>query len=252
MLAFIVSLSGLMALVAAVNIYFDPLMCFGTLRHANRIVPDIDARLQKTNHLLYGVESYDALLLGSSRVEQFRQQDFAPIKTFNYAVPSFYPDEAAEYLDLFLRKNKRKINTVFLGLDFYGSNAHAHEHAKPPQHYSKTSQSPFYRGKTLLCRDTLKYSFRMTRKKKELFRYDRKTLDKITQVLGTRESEELVRKNLDVYESTFCISSFSRLLFRRISSLYWFGPAGCRITNAGSKILLMSSATCIILRSLTV
>lgn len=222
LLTFIISLSGLMVLVAVVNIYFDPLMCFGSLRPANRIVPDIDARLQKTNHLLYGVESYDAVLLGSSRVEQFRQQDFAPMKTFNYAAPSFYPDEAAEYIDLFLRKNKRKTDTVFLGLDFYGSNARAHEHAKPPQHYSKTSQSPFYRGKTSLCRDTLKYSFRMTRKKKEQFRYDRKTLDKITQVLGTHESEELARKNLDIYESTFygdyCYNEDYAAILRRLKA----------------------------------
>lgn len=203
LLTFIASLAVLLTLTAAFNIYFDPLLCFRAVRPANRIVPVVDTRLQKTNCLLAGDEVYDAVLLGSSRVEQFRKQDFAPLRIFNYAAPSFYPDEAEEYLDLFLRINGHRPVVVFLGLDFYGTNARAHEHAKPPKYYIETSTSPFYHLKTSLSRDTFKYSFRMLRDKQEMFRYDRLTLDKITQVLQARESDALLKKQLDIYKQGF-------------------------------------------------
>lgn len=203
LLAFITSLAVLFALTAAFNIYFDPLLCFRTVRPANRIVPVVDTRLQKTNRLLEADGGYDALLIGSSRVEQFRQQDFAPLRVFNYAFPSFYPDEAEQYLDLFLRTNNKRPVVVFLGLDFYGSNARSHEHAKPPNHYIETCSSPFYAFKASLNRDTLKYSYRMISGKQEMFSYNRQTLDKITQVLPPHKSDELLKKHLDLYKHSF-------------------------------------------------
>ncbi len=199
---FIASLSGLLITVAAVNIYFDPLMCFRTVSASNRLTPIIDNRLQKTNRLLHSGETFDALLIGSSRVEQFRQQDFAPLKVFNYSMASFYPDEAEDYIKLFLRVNKRKPSIIFLGLDFYGSNLHAYEHAKPPSYYIDTCSPYLYPFKSALSRDMLKYSFRMARGQHQTFRYDRVTLDKITNVLSPQESSERRKKQLGIYAST--------------------------------------------------
>jgi hypothetical protein len=117
-LATVTILVCLLMFAAIPNIYYDPLCRFLLFPATSRPVPVIDPRLQKTNHLLHGPANYSALVLGSSRVEQFRQQDFAPLKTFNYAVFSFYPDEASEYLDFFIKNNPVKLDTVFLGLDF--------------------------------------------------------------------------------------------------------------------------------------
>lgn len=66
-------LFSVFAMTAAFNSYFDPLLLSGSVCPGNRFVPVIDTRLQKTNRLYHGGERYDALLLGSSRAEQFRQ-----------------------------------------------------------------------------------------------------------------------------------------------------------------------------------
>lgn len=190
------------AVIAAFNSYFDPLMIFGSVRAGNRFVPVIDTRLQKTNRLYHGAGKYDALLLGSSRAEQFRQEDFLPHRLFNYAVPSFSPVEAGDYLDFFLRKNGSGKVFVFLGLDFYGSNAIAHEHAKPLRSYIESAMDPLQAFSPYLGRNALKYSFKMLRGKKEDFKYDRVTTDKATRFLAPEESDKHLNKHLELYART--------------------------------------------------
>lgn len=184
-------------------IWYDPQMCFSAVRPSNRIIPIIDSRLQKTNRLLQKVKTYDALLLGSSRVEQFRQQDFAPRCVFNYAMVSFYPDEAEEYLDFFLRNNGGIQPIVFFGLDFFSSNQRAYGHAKSPRHYIETCVAPAYAYKSILNKDMLKYSYHIAKGVRELTMYDRVTLDKPTRTLSKEDSRNLLRKQLEIYERTF-------------------------------------------------
>ncbi len=195
-------LFSVFAAIATFNGYFDPLMIFSSVHPGNRYVPVIDTRVQKTNRLYHGNEKYDALLLGSSRAEQFRQQDFLPYRLFNYALPSLYPDEAGEYLDFFLKKNGNGRVVVFLGLDFYGSNAITHEHAKPPGYYHASVVDPFQTVSPYIGRNALKYSFKMLRGKKEVFKYDRVTIDKVTQFMGQEESDRQLNKQLDLYAKT--------------------------------------------------
>jgi hypothetical protein len=193
------SVAGLLAMVAAVNLHFDPLLCTKSVRPDNRFVPLVDARLQKTNRLLHGGIAYDALLMGSSRVEQFRQEDFAPQRVFNYAIPSFYPGEANQYLNLFLRTNPKQIRLVYLGLDFYGTNAKAHDHANPPSSYIESSQSVFAIARTSVSLDTLTYSAKMFRPNHDLFTYDRLTLDKLNRYISPAESNLLAAAQLELY-----------------------------------------------------
>lgn len=117
-------------------------------------------------------------------------------------MPSFYPDEAGDYLDFFLRKNGNGKVVVFLGLDFYGSNAIAHEHAKPLRTYIASAVDQLQAFSSYLGRNALKYSFKMLRGKKEVFKYDRVTIDKATQVLTPEESAEHLKKHLELYART--------------------------------------------------
>ena len=195
-------LSGLLGGTVAIVAYFDPLCSTGTIRKYNRIIPVIDARLQKTNLLMRSKDSYDALLIGSSRVEQFKQEDFLPLRVFNYSAPAMYLDELEEYIDLFLRVNNSKPEVIFLGLDFYGTNLKMHKHARPPGYYIKTCSSPFTLG-TFLNLDTLKYSLRMACCKKARFNYDRMTLDKLTGLFSREETEKLREGDKVVFAQTF-------------------------------------------------
>ena len=160
-------------LFASFIFYYDPLIVTGFMSKANPIVPDIDARLQKTNRLLCYHADYDALLIGSSRVEQFQQEDFAPIKIFNYAMPSIYPNEYTAYIDLFLKTNRNHSPIIFLGFDFYGSNSIRHAQQKEPDYYIGNS-SPFLRAtRLLLSTDSFKLARKMSTGsfKKEIFEF---------------------------------------------------------------------------------
>jgi hypothetical protein len=181
-------LTGLLACTAAIVAFFDPLCCTGMVSKNNRMIPVIDARLQKTNILIHNKNNYNALLLGSSRVEQFKQKDFLPLRVFNYAAPAMYVDELKEYIDLFLRVNGRNPEIIFLGLDFYGSNVKMHRHARPPGYYIKTCSSPLPLG-TFLSYYSLKYSLRMAFCERDGINYDRVTIDKLTEY-GSREGAE--------------------------------------------------------------
>lgn len=191
--------------VAGYNFYFDPLVITGFSNKANRIVPDIDARLQKTNKLASYKSEYDALLIGSSRVEQFRQEDFRPLHIFNYAMPSIYPHEYTDYIDFFLKTNRNKNAVIYLGLDFYGTNSIKHDHHKTPDYYIGICSSFLSRFKSLLSIDSFKYSRKMAKKQyvKETFSYDRDSLNKITLQQSFEKSRELSDKQLEVYKNSF-------------------------------------------------
>lgn len=183
--------------------FYDPLMVTGFIHASNRIVPVIDARIQKTNNLLHHHAVYDALLIGSSRVEQFRKEDFAPLNVFNYAVPSIYPDEYIGYIDFFLKTNKNPSPVVFLGLDFYGSNSINHDHAKNPAYYIGTCSSPLYSPKTLLSKDSFGFARKMATGRKGFFSYDRESLNKMNVPVSPEESAALLQKQLETYTSSF-------------------------------------------------
>ena len=179
--------------------YFDPLMCTSLINGWNRITPVIDSRFQKTSRLLNDHSVYDALLIGSSRVEQFRQEDFAPLKVFNYGLPSLYPDEYREYIDFFLRAHGATTKKIFIGLDFYGTNAGMYEHAKSPSFYIDTCSSVLYPLRSCMSWDSVKHVIRMLRGKRDQFCYDRITLNKLTKRATTAESADMVAKQIDTY-----------------------------------------------------
>ncbi len=202
-ISFLAILGAICIIASGYIAYYDPLMVTGFITAQNRIVPTIDARIQKTNKLLNYRADYDGLLIGSSRVEQLRQEDFQPLKVFNYAVPSIYPDEYVDYIDLFFKTNKNKSPIVFIGFDFYGSNGNYHDHAKAPKYYIEMCSSFFYVSSVLLSKDTFIFARKMARRSNGGFSYDRQTLDKIHPVVSKQESEALLQKQLEIYKSTF-------------------------------------------------
>lgn len=178
-------------------------MLSGVFHPKNRLVPVIDARLQKTNHFLHYKNSYDALLIGSSRVEQFRQKDFKPLNIFNYGLPSIYPDEYVNYIKFFLENNKQTSPIIFLGFDFYGSNGKNYDHAKASEYYFERCTSLVNFPKILFSLDTLNYARKMSKTQKDVFIYDRLSLDKISSHLEAKTSASLLEKQLENYSTTF-------------------------------------------------
>jgi len=199
---FIFILVGLCILAGGYISYYDPLMVTGLIHTANRIVPVIDARMQKTNKLLHYQADYDALLIGSSRVEQFRQEDFAPLKVFNYAMPSIYPDEYVAYIDLFLRTNKKPVSVIYLGLDFYGSNGKKHYHSKSPLFYSGTCTSLFSAPRALFSKDSFDFAHKMATAKRDFFSYDRESLNKINEPITPVTASSFIQKQMENYSTT--------------------------------------------------
>jgi len=194
-------IGGLSILAGGYIFYYDPLMVSGFINANNLIVPVIDARFQKTNKLLHYRADYDVLLIGSSRVEQLRQEDFLPLKVFNYSLPSIYPYEYVYYIDLFLQKNKKKSPVIFLGFDFYGSNSINHSDVNPPDYYIKMCTSLFYVPKILFSNDSFVFARKMSTGIKDTFAYDRVSLNKINGVISPTLRKSLSQNQLETFSS---------------------------------------------------
>ena len=150
--------------LALFNYAIDPLWTFCHSNRFNNAQPGFNERQLKTNRAYFcGLDRYDTLLLGSSRVTYINQYDFKPLNVFNYASVSMYPKEYSAWIKVAKKIKKKPFKTIILGVDFWGSNSgtFAQQQMKqtpdPITYYNKTVE-PFYRYKMLFTLDTLKKS----------------------------------------------------------------------------------------------
>ena len=142
-------LSGIAA-VAGFNWWMDPLWCFSHGHRFNQRQFGFDERQQKINRIEFGTFDYDAILLGSSRSTYIDQHDFPGSKVFNLAVSGMRPDEYGAYLDLARRRLGKDLPTVFIGIDFFGTNRNYGGRANPAAQYMATAEAPLYRFEALV------------------------------------------------------------------------------------------------------
>lgn len=149
--------------IVAVNAWVDPLWLFSHANRYNQRQWGFDERLQKTHRVRFQPFDYDALLLGSSRSTYIDQHGFAGVKLFNYAASGMRPAEFAGYIDFAQRRRGQPLREIYLGLDFFATNALAPGQAEPAGHYVRMTETPLYRLESLLNYQTFANARRYVR-----------------------------------------------------------------------------------------
>ena len=145
--------------VGSVNYIIDPLWSFNHTNQFNKKQQGFDERQQKTNFVnFHKLDSFDGVLLGSSRTTYINQNDFIGMKIYNYASSSMRPFEYKGYIDFFKKKKGTDLKYIIIGSDFYGTGIPKDIEFKKPEFYIENTQSILYRYKMLLSIDTLKKS----------------------------------------------------------------------------------------------
>lgn len=184
-------------LVVGLNALIDPWWFFTHENRLNRVQEDIDERAQKTNWLQARAGSFDSVLIGSSRASYIDQNDFAPLKLFNYAVNAMMPREYQPYLDHFAAVNGPP-KVIVLGVDFFTSRVKPVFDLAPPEFYLARAGDPRYALSTLLSLETATYSLRSVQASLGLAparkpeRYDRDNV----RFFGRTITEEMRSRNL--------------------------------------------------------
>jgi len=201
---------SVISLFALFNYAIDPLWTFCHSNRYNNAQPGFDERQLKTNRAYFcGLEQYDALLLGSSRVTYINQHDFKTMNVFNYAGVSMYPVEYKGWIDQAKKIKGEDFKTVIIGADFWGSNAgsfaqHQMNNTPPPSHYLDTTDSFFYRYKMLFTMDTLDRSIESIEHSSNLGTTDY-TRDNVKQTIkvSAQRKQQAVNTQVSLYQNRF-------------------------------------------------
>jgi len=197
-------------LFALFNYAIDPLWNFSNSNRFNNAQPGFDERQLKTNRAYFGgLEQYDALLLGSSRVTYINQHDFKTMNVFNYSGVSMYPVEYKGWIDQAKKIKGEDFKTVIIGADFWGSNAgsfaqHQMNNTPPPSHYLDITESFFYRYKMLFTMDTLDRSIESIEHSSHLGTTDY-TRDNVKQTIkvSAQRKQHAVNTQISLYQNRF-------------------------------------------------
>lgn len=211
-LTLLFSIISVLCCILIFNGIVDPLWCcIPVTGKMFPISPDIqDARLQKTNKLVFGKNDYDALLIGSSRAEQLLKGDFKRNNIFNYSVPSIYPYEISEYITYFRSYASYDPKRVYIGLDFYGTNVTMPDKALTPSYYQATVNTWLYRIKSLCNFGTLRHSLHALKTDNEIFRYEKATNNKLVGRVSQETSDKLVAQQTSYYRDKL----YNRVLYQ--------------------------------------
>lgn len=197
-------------LFALFNYAIDPLWNFSNSNRYNNAQPGFDERQLKTNRAYFGgLEQYDALLLGSSRVTYVNQHDFKTMNVFNYSGVSMYPVEYKGWIDQAKKIKGGPFKTIIIGVDFWGSNAgsfaqHQMNNTPPPSHYLNITESFLYRYKMLFTMDTLDRSIESIEHSSNLGTtdYTRDNVKRTIKVSASRK-QNAVNTQISLYQNRF-------------------------------------------------
>jgi hypothetical protein len=185
--------------VAAFNFYIDPLWLFGHSNRHNNVQAGFDERQQKSNRLHFSNTPYDALLLGSSRSTYINQHGFTGLRVFNYAVSGMRPEEYAPYIAYAESQLGQPFDTVFIGVDFFGSNKNYGGRAAPAEQFFRVAGQPFYRLESLLSFETLRKSLENLKKTGQSCDCYRRDNVKLMLEYTGEQKTEIIQKDLGVF-----------------------------------------------------
>ena len=201
---------SIITLFALFNYTIDPLWTFCHSNRYNNAQPGFDERQLKSNRAYFcGLEEYDSLLLGSSRVTYINQHDFKKMKVFNYAGVSMYPSEYKEWIDEAIKMRGTSFETILIGVDFWGSNngpfsKKQMKETPSPSHYLEITRSFMYRYKMLFTMDTLDKSIEAIEHSNHLGTVDY-TRDNIKQTIHISDSrkQQAINTQTSIYKNLF-------------------------------------------------
>lgn len=148
-------------IVGSINFIVDPLWNFNHENKLNKIQSLFNERQQKTNHIYFkGLDTYDGILLGSSRTALINQNEFYNMNIYNYAIESMHPFEYKDYLKFAKKIKGKEFKYIIIGADFYGSIQNDKKHFEDPSYYITNTKSVFYRYKMLFSLDAFKQSIK--------------------------------------------------------------------------------------------
>jgi hypothetical protein len=184
------------------NYYVDPLWLFDTSNHSNQNQDGFDERQQKTNWISFHSFKYDGLLLGSSRSTYIDQEDFGKERVFNYSVSSMLPQEYGPYVKYAKKQRGEAFRTIYLGLDFFGTNENFKPDFKEPSFYFSNASDPFYRFKMLFNLDIVersKYNLKLANGEVETKAVYNRNLQKKPTNLAMLQAKKNLQKDLETY-----------------------------------------------------
>jgi len=194
---------GVITLFALFNYTIDPLWTFCHSNRFNNAQPGFNERQLKTNRAYFcGLEQYDALLLGSSRVTYINQHDFEGMKVFNYSGVAMYPNEYGAWIAQAKQIKGGDFKTILIGVDFFGSNdgpfgKEQMRQTPKPSYYLDITTAPLYRWKMLFNMDTLYKSIESIEHSKALGTtdYTRDNVKRTIRVSAQRKQQAVAQQS---------------------------------------------------------
>jgi hypothetical protein len=118
-----------------------------------------DERQNKTDKLAFGSEAYNAVVVGSSRVNNDFDFSRYGIRAFTYGLSGLFPQELKGYIDHFAR-TKGAPKTIIIGADFYGTALPTSETLldSPPETYMARVAAFGFRFRNVLSWHVLDYA----------------------------------------------------------------------------------------------
>ena len=159
----LILLSTIVFSIIGLNFFMDPFWCFAHNHQYNSIQKGTNERQQKANYIYFTEKKFDALLLGSSRTTYMNRHAFQGMQVFNFSARGMRPQEYLTYIDFTIHDCQQPIQTIILGVDFFGYLNYGSFMFNNAPEIVTTTQSPLYRQKVLLTFDALNTSFKNIR-----------------------------------------------------------------------------------------
>jgi len=225
--------------VFLVNYVVDPLWMYSFDNRFNSMQYSMDDRQLKTNKFYFRPEpEIDTLLIGSSRTSYISEKAFKDNKVFNFAEDNLCLFEIKGTIEAAKQIHGKDFDTIIIGFDFFGSSKGGwikEQKIKRPSQliYLEKASKPFYRFKSTLSFNTLKYSLINVKRyvtKRARITYDRDNIkgynlyDKNQKELGFKALKAFFKKN---YYGTYIYDENNLNAFKSI-----------KMSNKNSKFIV--------------
>jgi hypothetical protein len=181
--------------IGSLNFFMDPFWTFSHSHKYNNIQKGTNERQQKANYIYFTNNEFDTLLLGSSRTTYMNRHSFEPLNVFNFSAAGMRPKEYLTYIDFVIEDCKQPIDTIIIGMDFFGYLDYGLFMFDNASSIVNTTQATGYRWKILFGFDTLNNYF----KERTDDRYNRDVV-KIRNYISN--SKEQVKEDVRIYANT--------------------------------------------------
>ncbi len=212
--------------MAAFNYYIDPMWTFAHKNDYNTDQMPFDERQQKTNQICFQPQPYDGLLIGSSRCTYMDPHVFSE-SVYNYAVSNIQLSEYASYIR-YANEQMGPFQTVYVGLDFYGTNQNQPANPETPEAVIEKANEPGYRWKLLLSGDTFQYAWKNYVASQETqwpvnFAYNRDNVKRLSRV-SLEETQRMEQEGMEKYRQDIYRDYVYAPVTERFQEIQWAAP----------------------------